>query len=186
MKKCGGGWDNANMREEEGCGKDMNTHIYIIARARVGGEGWRGGGNGAREGKGEDGGASGTERGREKARMEGSGERSEGGKRRGWRGEGNFEAKPRSTNDGTEGKMKAEVLLRVRVYFAASARVFCCECGVICLRVRSNSLICVANLIIFHRKIINLRSKFNNLRRKLKFSYISAGKFLYKRRKILV
>ena len=145
MKKCGGGWDNANMREEEGCGKDMNTHIYIL-RAHA----W----------EGKDGGERGTERGREKARMEG-------------RAELRGQTSKHKRRDGRENEGRS---------FAASARVFCCECGVICLRVRSNSLICVANLIIFHRKLINLRRKFNNLRRKLKFFYISAGKFLYRRR----
>ena len=35
-------------------------------------------------------------------------------------------------------------------------------------RLYRNSLICVANLLIFHGKTIKLRRKFNNLRRKLK------------------
>ena len=60
----------------------------------------------------------------------------------------------------------------------ASAQVFCCECGLICLRVRSNSLICDVNLIIFGGKLIKLRRKFNNLRRKLKNFYARAAKLL--------
>ena len=44
------------------------------------------------------------------------------------------------------------------------------------LRVRSNSLICVAVLLIFHRKTMKLRRKFNKLRRKLKNYSALAGK----------
>ena len=63
---------------------------------------------------------------------------------------------------------KGRVLLKERWSFAEGTVKFYCECGVICLRVRSNSLICDVNLIIFGGKLIKLRRKFNNLRRKLK------------------
>ena len=64
----------------------------------------------------------------------------------------------------------------------ASAQVFCCECGLICLRVRTNSLICDVNLIIFGGKLIKLRRKFNNLRRKLKNYSALAAKLLRTRK----
>ena len=57
---------------------------------------------------------------------------------------------------------------------------------VVLLQGYPNSLICVVNLIIFHRKFNNLRRKFNNLRRKFKFFYILAEVFLYLHRGFLI
>ena len=52
--------------------------------------------------------------------------------------------------------------------FAELIAEFTCASTSILSRIYRNSLICDANLIIFHRKLIKLRRKFNNLRRKLK------------------